>query len=986
MQGITFLLLGLFFHVRGDQEDFRTIKYEDLEDTMDVFSGPNVISFSELVFDIPRYQMIVGARDYLFRLSLEGLRVLEQTHWPAAQNTINICRQKGQTEDDCHNFIRVLLIQNNRIFTCGTNAFAPACSWRDVNALSLAQGWEEGIAKCPYNPHTNSTAIITSEGEYFIASALDFSTQNYAIYRSMGNGPKLRTVQYDPKWLNEPNFIASYEIGNFTYFFFREVAVEYINCGKVIYSRVGRVCKNDKGGQYILKENWTTFLKARLNCSIPGSYPFYYNEIQSIYFVESHQVMYATFTTPENSIYGSAICAFNLSAIHTAFDGPLKYQSNPKAAWEKQTVTHKHFQCQSPGNMQYLLDAEKYQLTDDAVQPIHPKPIYTRELERLSSIVVDIISTKYHEEIHVIYVATIEGELRKLVTVPNTSESCLVEKLQIFPEDKPQKILVMKLLKDTNSLYIGTDHAVMRVPLQRCERFKSKSECVLSMDPYCGWNDFQMACTTAPHRNPLITYWEQKPIECPKPNAPVNGGWGKWGPWIPCSHLKRGSANDGCMCQQRLCDKPSPANGGNQCDGVGIQVANCTVHGQWTEWSAWSACSQTCGVAIKMRRRSCGNPAPKHGGHNCIGPDKDEIYCATNPPCPAFTRSPIHGHWSEWTAWSECSSPCGGGMQTRERRCDDPAPQFGGHECYGCHQDFRICNTHLCPEHRKSSPWTPWLLVNTTKDGFFQQRYRSTCRANVPDVNDIRVGHLKKEERFCLEGSLSCLDSAFINIDADWSEWSEWSPCSASCGTAFQHRERTCDNPPVSGNGADCKGPSRMDRKCELPDCEELDGWEEWTVWSLCDIRNEQHRQRRCRSDASNSKYCIGPSRETKLCVDSRIVNYQAEESQSVEEDGVHMEHVILAFFGGLLVGLSFGTCGMYVFIKQRKIHDLPRLTPRGTDANLYMSNTEWKVTRPLKESPAKILQKEATIKRSCNGTLTRHLRTPLYSEESFCT
>lgn len=71
-----------------------------------------------------------------------------------------------------------------------------------INSLSHALAWEEGIAKCPYNPHTNSTAIITSDGNYYFASALDFSTQNYAIYRSMGNEAKLRTVQYDPKWLN----------------------------------------------------------------------------------------------------------------------------------------------------------------------------------------------------------------------------------------------------------------------------------------------------------------------------------------------------------------------------------------------------------------------------------------------------------------------------------------------------------------------------------------------------------------------------------------------------------------------------------------------------------------------------------------------------------------------------------------------------------------------------------------------------------------
>lgn len=114
-------------------------------------------------------------------------------------------------------------------------------------------------------------------------------------------------------------------------------------------------------------------------------------------------------------------------------------------------------------------------------------------------------------------------------------------------------------------------------------------------------------------------------------------------------------------------------------------------------------------------------------------------------------------------------------------------------------------------------------------------------------------------------------------------------------------------------------------------------------------------------------------------------MNYHVEESQSLEEDGVHLEHVILALMGGLVVGLGFGAFGMYLF-KQRKIHDLPRLTPRGTDANLYMSNTEWKATRPLNDSPLKVPQKEATIKRSCNGTLTRNLRTPLYSEESFRT
>ena len=60
---------------------------------------------------------------------------------------------------------------------------------------------------------------------------------------------------------------------------------------------------------------WTTFLKARLNCSLPGDYPFYFNNIQSTsgwHREAGKRVFYAVFTTPDNAIPGSAICRFVL--------------------------------------------------------------------------------------------------------------------------------------------------------------------------------------------------------------------------------------------------------------------------------------------------------------------------------------------------------------------------------------------------------------------------------------------------------------------------------------------------------------------------------------------------------------------------------------------------------------------------------------------------------------------------------------------------
>ena len=110
-----------------------------------------------------------------------------------------------------------------------------------------------------------------------------------------------RTIKYDSHHLDKPDFVGSYEIGEYVYFFFREIAVEYMNCGKSVYSRIARVCKRDTGGKNILHQNWATYLKARLNCSIPGEFPYFFNEIQSVYKIPDDDTrFYAVFTTNLN--------------------------------------------------------------------------------------------------------------------------------------------------------------------------------------------------------------------------------------------------------------------------------------------------------------------------------------------------------------------------------------------------------------------------------------------------------------------------------------------------------------------------------------------------------------------------------------------------------------------------------------------------------------------------------------------------------------
>lgn len=902
---------------------------------MEIFEVPGVDTYSQLLFDLPRYQVIVGARDHLFRLSLEGLQKLEELSWPSTNDTITMCTLKGQSAVTCHNFIMVLLAHNNTIFTCGTNAFNPICTRREISNLNTVLHTDSGVAKCPYSPQQNTTALMTSEGDYYIASMVDFLARDPAIYRLMGPSPMLRTVQYNSKWLSEPNFVSSFEIDNFIYFFFRETAIEFINCGKAIYSRIARVCKNDRGGQYVLKDKWTTFLKARLNCSVPGEYPFYYNEIQSVFFLEREQLLYATFTTPQNSIYGSAICAFNMTSVNKGFNGAFKYQKSVNAAWERSTgVTHKHFQCESPDSPPHDIGSDKYQLMDEAVQPTRAMPIFTQELERFSHIVVDVVATKTHEGLHVLFVATMDGIVKKLSIFPRTQETCLVEVMHVFPKNHTQQIKQMKILKDLNSLYLGSETAVLRIPLSRCGRFQTKRLCLASMDPYCGWHSVEQKCTTPPNNNPLNSYWEQSILTCPILNDPVDGGWGSWSRWNDCEQTGLQTLGDRCLCRSRQCDSPSPANGGKDCKGNTHEVTNCTRHGQWTEWSAWSACSASCGMAIRTRRRTCGNPEPAFGGRYCEGDEKNEIYCTSNPPCPSPVLKVVDGQWSDWTQWEQCSAPCGGGWQARRRQCNNPEPRNGGRDCTGCATDHRPCNKLQCSEERRSH-WTPWLISNYTNGGYYQQRFRLICRANVPDNKMIRVAHVKSEDRFCVAGGDSCIDQAFVGNDGDWSEWSTWSTCTAACGGGMQTRYRACDNPPPRGKGLGCSGDHKEAQACNLHMCEESSSGGEvpWSLWSVCDENHYQHRHRTC--PEGQPRDCPEAKEESRPCDVSEPVM-----GPTIVEAGIGVGTMVGACIACFLLGGVITGVLAYFLSRRRRPSSLRHLnnTKPRTVRNHYIA------------------------------------------------
>ena len=107
------------------------------------------------------------------------------------------------------------------------------------------------------------------------------------------------------------------------------------------------------------------------------------------------------------------------------------------------------------------------------------------------------------------------------------------------------------------------------------------------------------------------------------------------------------------------------------------------IDGGWSAWSAWSPAANTrCSgdTFTQTRTRTCTNPAPQHGGAQCVGESSQQRQATGTKDCS------IDGGWSAWSAWSPAANTrCSGTTftQTRTRTCTNPAPQNGGLQCIG---------------------------------------------------------------------------------------------------------------------------------------------------------------------------------------------------------------------------------------------------------------------------------------------------------------
>ncbi|XP_058593832.1 semaphorin-6D isoform X9 [Neofelis nebulosa] len=470
-----------------------------------------------------RDTLYIAGRDQVYTVNLNEIPKTEvipnkKLTWRSRQQDRENCAMKGKHKDECHNFIKVFVPRNDEmVFVCGTNAFNPMCRYYRLNTLEYDGEEISGLARCPFDARQTNVALF-ADGKLYSATVADFLASDAVIYRSMGDGSALRTIKYDSKWIKEPHFLHAIEYGNYVYFFFREIAVEHNNLGKAVYSRVARICKNDMGGsQRVLEKHWTSFLKARLNCSVPGDSFFYFDVLQSItdiIQINGIPTVVGVFTTQLNSIPGSAVCAFSMDDIEKVFKGRFKEQKTPDSVWtavpEDKVPKPRPGCCAKHGLAEAyktsidfpdetLSFIKSHPLMDSAVPPIADEPWFTktRIRYRLTAIAVDH-SAGPHRNYTVIFVGSEAGVVLKVLakTSPfSLNDSILLEEIEAYnhakcnaENEEDRKVISLQLDKDHHAVYVAFSSCVIRLPLSRCERYGScKKSCIASRDPYCGW-------------------------------------------------------------------------------------------------------------------------------------------------------------------------------------------------------------------------------------------------------------------------------------------------------------------------------------------------------------------------------------------------------------------------------------------------------------------------------------------------------------------
>ncbi|XP_035647061.1 semaphorin-3E-like isoform X2 [Oncorhynchus keta] len=493
-----------------------------------VFQGPGPsLQPQTMLLDEAHERLYVGAKNILYSLSLERVNHQHrEIDWASSVSQVEDCLMKGREKPECANYIKVLHRYNTtHLLACGTGAFNPHCAkirvghTGQVRQFELEeQSIERGRGSCPYD-HNSPVTSTLDRGELYIGLYTDYWENDAALCR-LNNQSYTRTERDDRQQLNEPKFIGSVVIpdnndrdDDKVYFFFTERGTDAEGVNKAVYTRVGRVCANDQGGQRMLVNRWSSFLKTRLICSVagPNGIDTHFDELEDVFVLknkdEKNPEIFGLFSTTSAVFQGYAVCVYHMDDVRAAFNGQFAHRERPEHHWtpyEGRVPYPRPGSCASEVNGggfsgskefpdEVLRFVRSHPVMFSPVLPLHRRPVLLQTEpggRRLTQIAVDRVQAQ-DGHYHVLYIGTGDSVVLKVITIYNkdtdTIEEVLLEELQVFKVPFPITEIIISAKRQ--QLYVGSEVGVAQVRLHQCDLYGSEcADCCLARDPYCAWD------------------------------------------------------------------------------------------------------------------------------------------------------------------------------------------------------------------------------------------------------------------------------------------------------------------------------------------------------------------------------------------------------------------------------------------------------------------------------------------------------------------
>ncbi|KAG7226323.1 hypothetical protein INR49_003075 [Caranx melampygus] len=392
----------------------------------------------------------------------------------------------------------------------------------DFQQWKSLTGWKQagGKGKLPFDPYQHFASFmdglfplyLTGNTLYTATSSNFLGTE--LLFQRHGLNP-LKT-EMKRSWFNEPTMISISLVegrndskrseDDNVFLFFTENAVEGRH-DSIRVSRIARVCKSDLGGERTLQKKWTSFLKARLDCQFgDGGLP---TLVQDVFLLQDKNNGSAStpHSPPARECTKSAVCAYKLSDINQVFSGRF-LSERENGIWdiytEEEPFPHPgsciNDEMRAMGvtttldlSDKTLLFVKNHPLMEGVVTPMTGKPLLVQRGTRFSKIVVDQVTSLNQQQHQVMFIGTDSGWLQKAVKYDG-EDVHVIEELQLFPTPQPVKFL--QLVSKTGQLYSGTSNMAVQVDVRDCSHYTSCNDCLLSRNPYCGWDKIRDECAS----------------------------------------------------------------------------------------------------------------------------------------------------------------------------------------------------------------------------------------------------------------------------------------------------------------------------------------------------------------------------------------------------------------------------------------------------------------------------------------------------------